>query len=62
MKKTVGRPAIGTKNAKSVFMSARFTPGEAGQIKDAVKRSGLSRSDFFRKCLLSAPDVVNVTQ
>jgi hypothetical protein len=62
MKKRVGRPNIGTNNAKSVFMSARFTRGEAVKIKDAVARSGLSRSDFFRKCLLSASDVVNVTQ
>jgi hypothetical protein len=62
MKKTVGRPKVGTHNAKSVFMSARFTPSEARQIKDAVKRSRLSRSDFFRKCLISASDVVNVTQ
>jgi hypothetical protein len=62
MKKRAGRPKVGTRNAKSVFMSVRFTPGEAGKIKSAITKSGLSQSDFLRKSLLSASDMVNVTQ
>ena len=53
MKKHVGRPKVGTQNAKGVFLSARFTPVEAKQIESAIIRSGLSKSNFIRKRLLS---------
>jgi hypothetical protein len=54
MKKRVGRPKVGTKIAKSVFISSRFSHAEAGQIEAAAKRSGLHRSKWIRKTLLSA--------
>jgi hypothetical protein len=62
MKKRPGRPKIGTENAKGIFFAARFTPVEAKQIESAIIRSGLSKSKFIRKSLLSACETVNVTQ
>ena len=53
MKKRMGRPKIGTANAKGVLVAARFTPGEARKINQAVSASGLSKSDWIRKHLLS---------
>jgi uncharacterized protein (DUF1778 family) len=58
----MGRPRLGTQNAKGVFISARFTPSEAKQIKDAITKSGLSKSDFVRKSLLLSADNVIVSQ
>ena len=59
MKKHAGRPKLGTRNAKGVFLSARFTPGEAKQIESAIVQSGMSKSNFIRKHLLSSADVIN---
>ena len=53
-KKVMGRPKIGTENAKAVFLSIRFTPLEAEQITSAAKRLGLTKSQLGRKVLLSA--------
>jgi hypothetical protein len=50
----MGRPKIGTKNAKGVFFAARFTPAEAKQIDQAIHQSGQSKSEFIRTRLLSA--------
>ena len=52
-KKVMGRPPIGTKNAKGIFFAARFTPAEAVQIDKAIARSGKSKSDFIRMRLLA---------
>lgn len=60
MKKSVGRPRLGTKNAKGVLMAIRFKQDEARQIEAAAKRSGLSKSEFIRKCLLKSADTVIV--
>jgi hypothetical protein len=54
MKKRIGRPKIGIKNAKGMLFAARFTPGEAKQINAAIRGSGQSNSDWLRKALLSA--------
>jgi hypothetical protein len=62
MNKRAGRPKIGTENAKEVFFTARFTPVEARQINAAISRSGLSKSNFIRKSLLSASDMVKIPQ
>jgi uncharacterized protein (DUF1778 family) len=62
MKKVMGRPKIGTENAKSAFITARFTPAEAKRIRAAIAASGLSKSDFVRKSLLNSADMVSVTQ
>jgi hypothetical protein len=56
MKKRAGRPRLGPQNAKGVFISARFTPIEAKQIRAAITKSGLSKSDFVRKSLLKSAD------
>jgi hypothetical protein len=60
MKKRAGRPKLGMKDAKGVFISARFTPIEAKQIESAITKSGMSKSDFVRKSLLKSADMVNV--
>jgi hypothetical protein len=53
-KKVMGRPKIGTQNAKGVFFAARFTPGESKELDGAIRRAGQSKSDWIRKNLLSA--------
>jgi hypothetical protein len=58
MKKRAGRPRLGPQNAKGVFISARFTPIEAKQIRDAVTKSGLSKSHFVRKALLQFAEMI----
>jgi hypothetical protein len=58
MKKRAGRPRLGTQNAKGVFISARFTPIEAKQIREAITKSGLSKSDFVRKALLQSSEMI----
>ena len=60
MKKAMGRPRIGTNRAKSVFISAQFTPVEAKQIHAAIAKTGLSKSDFVRKSLLISAGAISV--
>lgn len=60
MKKQAGRPRIGAQHAKGVFITARFTPSESNQIEAAISKSGLTKSKFVRKALLSASNVLNV--
>ena len=54
MKKRVGRPKVGIKAAKAVFISARFSQAEAAKIDSAAEKSGQSRSKWIRNALLSA--------
>ena len=54
MKKTAGRPKLGTQNAKGIFFAARFTPIEARQLNAAIREARQSKSDWMRKALLSA--------
>jgi hypothetical protein len=51
-KKVMGRPKVGIQNAKGIFFAARFTPSEARQLNEAIRRSGQSKSDFIRNRLL----------
>jgi hypothetical protein len=60
MKKHAGRPKLGMQNAKRLFISARFTPGEAKQIASAITKSGMSKSDFVRKSLLKSADDITM--
>ena len=53
-KKRMGRPKIGIQNAKGELFAARFTPGEAKQISQAIRKTGQSKSDWIRKALLFA--------
>jgi hypothetical protein len=54
MKKRVGRPRIGTANAKGVVFAARFTPVETKQLNAAIRQAGQGKSEWIRKALLSA--------
>jgi hypothetical protein len=54
MKKRVGRPRLGTRNAKGKLFAARFTPDEAKRVNVAISQSGQSKSDWIRNALLSA--------
>jgi hypothetical protein len=47
-------------NAQSVFIKARFTPGEAEQIEAAAKQSGLTVTDYVRKNLLNSISMVTL--
>ncbi len=54
MSKKAGRPKIGAKNAKGVFIAARFTPSEAQEINEAIRLAQATKSDWVRKTLLTA--------
>jgi hypothetical protein len=54
MKKRMGRPKIGTQNAKGELVAVRVTPPDAKQINAAIRQSGTSKPDWLRKALLSA--------
>ncbi|KFW97766.1 plasmid mobilization protein [Pectobacterium carotovorum] len=50
------------KQNKSVVVSLRFTETEIASFSDAINKTGLSRSEFFRKLILekSSSVVINV--
>ena len=50
----MGRPKIGTQNAKGEVFAARFTPVEAKQLKTVMRQSRQTKSEWIRKALLSA--------
>jgi hypothetical protein len=54
MKRKVGRPKIGVKNAKGELFAVRVTPPEAKDINAAIRQSGQDKPDWLRKALLSA--------
>jgi len=54
MKKKMGRPKIGTQNAKGELFAVRVTPPDARQINAAIRHSGAGKPDWLRKALLSA--------
>ncbi len=54
MDKKAGRPKVSKDKAKGVFFAARADPSEAKQINDAIARSGMTKSKWLRKTLLSA--------
>lgn len=49
-----GRPRLPDGKIRNIPISTRLLPEENSTIKDAVKRSGLSKSDWVRKVLLDA--------
>ena len=53
-KKRMGRPRIGTQNAKGKVFAVRLTPVEAGQVNAAIRRSKQGKSDWLRNALISA--------
>ncbi len=54
MKKRMGRPKIGTQNAKGELFAVRVTPPDARQINAAIRQSGAGKPGWLRKALLSA--------
>jgi hypothetical protein len=52
--KKLGRPRLAKSEFKGVLIGARFSPDEAKTVHDAVKRSGLGKSEWIRNTLLSA--------
>lgn len=54
MIKKAGRPKLDKSKSKGVLIGARFAPGESNQVHAAVKRSGMGKSAWIRKALLSA--------
>ncbi|MGA3180506.1 MAG: hypothetical protein ABSF38_09210 [Verrucomicrobiota bacterium] len=57
MKKSVGRPRIGTKHAKGIVVAARLTPGEARQLFDIIRQTKQRKSAWIRQALLAAAGV-----
>lgn len=56
-KRKRGRPAI--EHPKGVMISARFTESEAAEIELAAKKSGVPRSEWIQKTLLSEAGRLN---
>jgi hypothetical protein len=52
MTKKAGRPRVAKSKARSPGISVRLTPDERKPIDDAIKRSGLTQSNWARKSLL----------
>jgi hypothetical protein len=44
-------------NAKAVFLSVRLMPAEAKQLDAAVQKSGIAKSEWVRKTLISAAKI-----
>ncbi len=54
MKPKMGRPKVAKAKLRGILVQARLSPDENKAISAAVKRSGLSTSEWVRKTLLSA--------
>jgi hypothetical protein len=54
MKPKMGRPKLPKGEVKDVLIGAKFSPDESKQVHDAVKRSGVGKSKWIRKILLTA--------
>ena len=52
--KKLGRPKLAKGEAKGVLIGARFAPDESKIVHEAIKRSGLVKSDWIRNTLLAA--------
>ena len=48
----VGRPKKPSSDSRAPGISVRLTPNEELAIRDAVRRSGLTKSEWARKSLL----------
>jgi hypothetical protein len=56
MKNKIGRPKLKKAEFKGILIGARFSPDESKTVHDVVKRSGLGKSQWIRKTLLSAAE------
>jgi hypothetical protein len=52
MTRKAGRPKVSKAKARAPGISVRLTPDERTPIDGAIKRSGLTQSDWARKALL----------
>jgi hypothetical protein len=52
MSPKAGRPKVPKDKAKAPGISVRLTQDESRTIRDAIKHSGLSQSDWARKSLI----------
>ena len=50
----MGRPKLPKGETKDILIGARFSPDESKTVMSAVKQSGLVKSKWIRKALLSA--------
>ena len=50
---TIGRPKLPKAKFRGILIQARLSPDENRLVSGAIKRSGLSTSDWMRKALLS---------
>ena len=57
MKKKLGRPKLPKGEAKSVLIAAKVSKDDWGKIQAAMKRSGLSESEWVRQAALAAAEV-----
>ena len=49
----MGRPKLGTQNAKGELFAVRVTPPDAKAINAAIRQSKQAKPDWLRKALLS---------
>jgi hypothetical protein len=54
MPKKIGRPKLPKREALGELFGVRLRPGEATQIRDAIRKSGKRQPDWLRSALLSA--------
>jgi hypothetical protein len=54
MRKTLGRPPTPKAKAYQPGLSVRLVPADARKIEDAIRVSGLTKSEWIREALLSA--------
>ncbi len=50
----VGRPTLPKKEKRGMFISTRVSPPEYAEIMQAVKESGIGKTKWVRKKLVSA--------
>lgn len=50
----MGRPRVKKAEFKGILIGARFATDESKTVHEAVKRSGMGKSQWIRKALLSA--------
>jgi len=54
MKPKMGRPKLPKGETKGVLIGARFAPDESKQVHAAIAKTGMVKSEWVRKTLLSA--------
>jgi hypothetical protein len=47
-----GRPKLPETEARSIFISTRLSVGESQVIREAIKRSGMKKTEWVREELL----------